>query len=237
VETDLWKNVAATSQQGADMSSIGSLLDRLFPLPPPERRRASAFLLKYMGPNLRLERDADYLTYVCYKFILIIYLLFLGLIVCDSYAGTNVLIAPGTFAHDKLLIPVAFTRFTAGPTLIVTLAFYLRIRFAIDLRHEMPPRVINKWALQNRPRWKWIATAVVGGAALLWAFFNWYRIVLGVNHRIEWGESLPVILMEQFLWIFIIASMPNIFIGLILFLEKTFRFFPEALQDLERPDY
>ena len=92
-----------------------------------------------MGPRVRLEYDPEYVLVVSYKFTLTVYLLFLALIVCDSYAGTNVLIAPGAFAQNRLLIPIEFTRLTAIPTLFLAAAFYLRVRCMLNLRRDYLP--------------------------------------------------------------------------------------------------
>lgn len=217
-------------------NAIGRFLDRLFPLPPPERRRMGPLLRKLMGPRIRLDYDPEYLLVVCYKFTLTVYLLFLALIVCDSYAGTNVLIAPGTFARDKLLIPVAFTRLTAVPTLILTAAFYLRVRCMLDLRRDylpMRPTGPNREMLLRRSRWRRIIEMEIVIAGMVWGAFNWSRLVVGVNHRVEWGESLPVVLFQQVLGIVLLAAVPQ---GLILFsltLEKLIRFYPELMQELQ----
>ena len=191
-----------------------------------------------MGPKLRIERDADYLTYICYKFFLVIYMLFLALIVCDSYAGTNVLIAPGIFARDKLLIPDAFMRLAYWPTLIVTLVFYLRIRFALDIRHELIPGRLSRYALRHPSQWRWVAKMIAALVLMPWVLFLYSALVVrGVVHHIGWGESLPVVLVAQSLWNVCLAAVPDAFISFALTLEKAIRFFPEALQDLERPDY
>jgi hypothetical protein len=222
-------------------NAIGKFLDRLFPLPPPERRHMGPLLRKVMGPRIRLDYDPEYLLVLCYKFTLTVYLLFLTLIVCDSYAGTNVLIAPGTFARDKLLIPLAFTRMTAVPTLILAAVFYLRVRCMLDLRRDYLPmrgtRQNVEWMLRSS-RWRWIIQIETIIGAMLWGLFNWSRLVVGVNHRVEWGDSLPVVLSQQVIGIVLLAVVPQGLIFLVLFLEKLIRFYPELWrEELQRPDY
>lgn len=220
---------------------IAEILDRLFPLLPPERRRLGPFLRKAMGPRVRLDYDPEYVLVLSYKFTLAVYLLFLALIVGDSYAGTNILIAPGTFARDRLLIPVAFTRLTAVPTLIVTALFYLRVRCMLDLRRDYLPmrgtRQNVEWMLR-RSRWRRIIHIEVVLAVLLWGLFNWSRLVVGVNHRVEWGDSLPVVLFQTTMAIVLFSGIPHGFILLALNLEKLIRFSPDFWrEELQRPDY
>ncbi len=50
--------------------SLRGVIDRLFPLPPLERRRASVIPVKWAGKKLHLDRDADYLTYILFKLML-----------------------------------------------------------------------------------------------------------------------------------------------------------------------
>jgi hypothetical protein len=219
------------------MKSIGRILERFFPLPPPEQRRPGIIPLSWAGGKLRVERDGDYLTYILFELMLIVNMLFLGILLCDNYAGTKLLVSPGAFSSNRLLIAIVFSRFVAWPTLIVSVLFYLRIRSAIDLQHEMPPRVIRKWALENRPRWKWIAKAIVGEALMVWGLFNFEKITLVLIHHLYVEQNLLLIVIVQSVVNLGLTTLPPMLISLALWLEKAIRFFPEAQQDLLRPDY
>jgi hypothetical protein len=220
------------------MNSIGRLLVRLFPLLPPEQRPpGNPTLLRLMGPRLQFDRDGDYLTYILFKLVFIVNMLFFGIVLIDNFTRTGFFTSPGTFAQNSDLIPVEFTRLLSWPLLVITLAFYVRIRVSIDLRNELIPTRLSRYALRKPSRWRWITSILIYGAVMVWGVFNFDRLTAALIRHSPLEHGIIDVVIVQCMMNFFIAALPSMLIGMALTLEKTIRYFPEAQQDLLRTDY
>ena len=208
-------------------------------LPPPETRRPSLIPLSWVWRSLRLERDSDYLSYIFFKFILFMNMAFLAFILIDSYAGTNLLITPGAFEKNKLLIPDEFTHLIRWLNFLVTAFFYLRIRFSLDLKTDLIPLRIRRFALRDKPRWACLANAFILASVSLISgiFIPNLTVAKPVVIHFHWEGSLLFVVLVQCFVNFVTAYCATLTTSLLLLFEKCIRFFPQVQQEVSRDDY
>jgi hypothetical protein len=207
---------------------MSTFIETLIKLPPPEKRRESIVPLRWLGPGLRLEGDADYLIYLLYKILLVIPgVLLTGLMICTYSTVDMAAVKP-----KNILNLVTFSQTLPCAAFALGVLFYLRMRLPMNIGTTHIPILIRQSALKDKPKERWI----------LWISYLLvvFVLVLSFFHAIgriqAWHvnakETLIFMLLIQYPAILGIAAIIPLLASYVLLLEKTIRCFPEAQKDL-----
>lgn len=216
-------------------SSLANFLVQLWPLPRPSNRQLSRFLPfpKHVKQCIRLDRDGDYLCYQAAIVTQAVCLFFLAVLLLDAAAELGWFVNPVELAKrkahfiDVYMVPV--TKFTP----LVVIAFYARIRLPLDIQHDQIPIFMAKKSLRGRSRKDFIQINAFLIAVMLLgvAFAGIHTKGLLEMYNLEDDMSACAALLAGL--VFVIPIFVSLIISMMLLLEKSIRFFPQAQEDLD----
>lgn len=217
------------------MKMLKMLLERLIPLPEPEKRCGGFPPYRWLHPGLRIERDADYLCYLLFKTGFYVGMCFFVFVLIDMHFKAGIFIDMEAFQQDKLLFSLALTKIMAVVMAILTPVFYLRTRLFMDIKNDGIPFLIRRIMLRGKPKKKWVRLGVWILFVSIAIISGSYILIAQVTGHYNMQDSLPLILiLAMSFTIYGGAYSGALALASMQFLEKTIRFFPEAQADLEK---
>lgn len=207
-------------------------IEKVWKLPPPEERRDRIIPLTLTYPFLDLKKDGEYLCYLSTKISIFIGAVLLSVLVLDIFLGTSIFIDLQSFQNNKLFLSVTYSRIVVPALFGIAIIFYLRLRLAINMRHNTIPIMIHRALLLSYPRWRWIVRALFFiSICALTAVFNHIVVIRFVMH-FDMQDSFLFVLLTQIAIVLGLAPVPAFIMSYALVLEKVIRFFPEFTDDL-----
>jgi hypothetical protein len=160
------------------------------------------------------------------------YVLFVSL-VADAYLRSGFLIDPQELDHNRLLFAVTYSHLIGWPALILTIAFYLRIRLPLDIKTDAIPVLMNRALLVGYSKKRWLLRVVLLGGLSLAAIFFAQMVAIRVTHHFHQEENIWFIAtLTSLFGVWGPATAGMVFISYACVAEKVIRFFPEFERDL-----
>jgi hypothetical protein len=212
-----------------------NLIERLWPLPAPEKRRLLPFLFvtKEFRNRIRPERDGDYLCWQVGALTQMIGVAFLGVLLVDLGGQFGWFLDLKAVAETKAYFVVAWLDVVGKTSILLGLLCYLRLRLPMDLKNEQIPLPVRKKAFRGITRRDWtqrtafLAVLIVGMLAFPEAAAG------GLMEMWNIQDNLVAVVIEQVAYVFLVPIAVVLGVSMALFFEKSMRFFPEAQADLE----
>jgi hypothetical protein len=213
---------------------VRELITRIWPLPPPEKRRSGPVPPTWFIPVYRIERDADYLLGKLLNIVLLAGVALVGTIILDAHLAIGLLVDAAEFQQNKLLLPVTFSRLIGPPAFMLSLLFYLRMRVGIDIcRDDIPVGGRKPWMLTTSRR-KWIERALIIVLISPLCIFVSHIVVIQITLHYEQQDSLAFLLLPQAFGVAAVATGAICLPFAALILEKAIRSFPSFQENLQR---
>lgn len=210
------------------------IIERYWPLPAPQLRKATLVPVDFINRGFRLERDGDYLCYIGFKTALFMNLAIYIAMLLDVKFRTGLIVDPAAYDANKLVLSRILEHLLAVPTIVITIAVYLRIRIPMDIKRDLIPIIIMPSVITDRPRGSWIRYSSIATLfPLLVIFLSHIVIERFTRHFHGENDEFTIGIMQVSFQVYVYAGLPAVFSASALTLEKAIRFFPEAQDDLK----
>ncbi len=154
------------------------------PLLPVDQRvdGPSFFSIKKICSMLwDIRRDAEYLSYKHAFFAIKAMLVLFALVLLDAFLKTNIFVDPVKFVHQPSIIATAFRNISFLPWVLITVIFYVRIRFSLDMPRDRIPFLVHPARLDNAKKADLFMPAALGAYLLFFLPFAGHCFVFAAE--------------------------------------------------------
>lgn len=208
------------------------LIERIWPLPALEKRQDWLISMKSILPWFRPEQDGEYLCYRLVVTVMVVSTALLGVLLIDLLSKTGLFIDTQAFSKDKLILPVTFSKLIAWPVLALSILFYLRIRFPLNIRDDSIPIIMHRSLLVGYSRKRWLLRCLIAFFGAYAGIFTTHIFVSRFVMHFDKQDNLIFILVTQIVPIVGVSAGAVLLVSYMLVFEKVIRFFPQFDQDL-----
>lgn len=226
---------------GEDMKK--SFIERLWPLPPVEKRRFRQLLLLPEGfTQTNTERDGAYLCHQAGVLVERVGLIFLALVFLDFFGHWGFILNHDLMAENKAAFFYAWGRAIGPVTFWTGIIYYSRIRLSIDIKDDSVPSFmdfsrVEDTVVKNTTRRAWILQSIFFIFMFLFLIPHIVQMPIEEGHFLDrWVQvrsSLLSVFLVQGLFALFIGKAVSIGISSLLILEKAIRSFDRLKEDLE----
>ena len=214
------------------------LIEKIWPLPPVEKRRLWPFLMvpKHIKKGIRTERDGDYLCYQAGALVEKLSFLVLILTLLDFFGHRGIILDFSLLEENKAAFIYSWGRIVGPATLLINLVYYLRARLPMDIENDMIPFFVAKKFLRGKSRRDWLwSTGVLSFIMLIVVPFAVQIIPSEDNFfdKFNVRSDMRTVFVLQFLFAFGIGIATSFGLSCGLIYIKSKRYFDRAQEDME----
>jgi hypothetical protein len=217
-------------------NKIYPILERLIPVKQEFQQRPNNILsyTKVFIPGLNIRNRSDYILCCHLVFSFTVMMLIAFSIYMDALLSSGIFIDNTKFNENPLSIAVSFRNISVLPWIIITIAFYIRIRFSMNLAIETPPINCHPALLDDRNQGKWVVrSSIVLLVSPIVTCFS-YGFVIGVARYLDKQESIFVAVIGTTFIALATAVMSVFFVMHAILVEKSYRYFDDFKTHLDK---
>lgn len=211
--------------------TIHPTLERCIPLPPIEKRRngRGIFSIKKMCSIFwDVKRDGDYLSWTHLKTSIYTMLVIFTLVLSDAIFKTNMIVDNLRFSRNPIIIADAIRNIAFFPWIIITAAFYIRIRLSVDMMHGRTPMLIHPAILEVEAKDKFfMPSAIAIYMTMFFPLIGNYS-VYGIVHYFDAYQSPLLIAVASFFYAVALGVFSWLLVASLLTAEKINHHFDDA---------
>lgn len=224
------------------------IIERLCPLPPPEKRTLlpSLYYRGELKNNIEPTRDADYLFYQVGSILEKIAFILLALCLLDVWLKTGFLIDLELIQKNKISFVWQWGNIMGPCSAFIAYLAYLRIRLTIDLKNEPVPIFFSKEAFQKELS-RHGRRALVSTSGIFSVLFLVVVPIVAMTfgnqsmpdpddmyYGLHFNNTLWQVIALQVLYLYTVPLFIMCGLSAALMFEKSFRFFLQMEKDMQQ---
>lgn len=210
-------------------------LERMIAIPPVSKRKPRFGLLPIgmFIRDLNISNDTEYLLYISYRISLQFMSLLIAALFIDVSLSLGIFVDAQDFYTAPIIIAHKFRDISILPCLLLTVAFYIRIRLSIDLASAALPIPSHPAFFEDDRQSNWVFRSSIALLAFTVIFAFSSMIVVGVTKYLSIQQSAVGVSIATLFSAFVVFSLPATAVLHMLIIEKAYRYFDNLREHLQ----
>lgn len=209
-------------------------LESLIKIDPPERRSSGVFssLIQRGIPGLNFNNDSDHLIY---KQSIVIFSTMVAMAIAtvlDAIFSMGLLVNVDVYQREPRSLAIFFRDISVLPWLMITVIFYIRIRFSLNLSSDNIPININPSFYDDETKGNWVIRPLIIIIPFIVLLLHSNAFVFGVVRYFS-AEKNTLIIFSSLLFVSIgLSAASLITVMKLLMIEKAYSHFSDLRRQL-----